>query len=175
MVISVLFVILSTASIVFCTLPDFKEPFYITVFDYIEIVCIGWFTIEFLLRFISSPNKLCFLFDILNLIDLVSILPYYGSIIFSSKYFNNARKVLCLFKTLRIVSVFKLARHSIGLRSLGHTFKRCSEELRLLVMLFVIGVLVFSTLVYYAEMEEANTNFTSIPNAMWWSLVTLTT
>ena len=175
MLISVFFIALSTASIVLCTLSEFKTPFFAALFDYIEATCIGWFTIEFLLRLISSPNKLFFLFNILNIIDLLSILPYYGSIVFVSKYFNNASKFICLFKTLRIVSVFKLARHSVGLRSLGHTFKRCYEELGLLVMLFVIGVLVFSTLVYYAEIDEENTNFTSIPSAMWWAIVTLTT
>ena len=140
------------------------------IFELIEVVCIGWFTLEYLLRLVAAPNKLAFLKGPLNLIDFVSIMPYYVSLIFSYGNYSNftdARRVLTLFRVLRILRIFKLARHSTGLKALGFTLHHSYKELGLLVMFLCISVLLFSSLAYFAEKEEINTKFTSIPNAMW--------
>lgn len=140
------------------------------IFEAIEAVCIAWFTLEYVLRFLSSPNKLQFLKGLLNFIDLISILPYFVSLAFASQQYenlNNARRVLTLFRVLRILRIFKLARHSTGLKSLGYTLKRSNKELGLLMMFLSIAVLLFSSLAYFAEKEEPATRFNSIPNTFW--------
>lgn len=141
------------------------------IFETIEAICIGWFTLEYVLRLFSSPDKLKFLKGLLNLIDLISILPYFVSLAVSStqkhENLNNARRVLTLFRVLRILRIFKLARHSTGLKSLGYTLKRSNKELGLLMMFLSIAVLLFSSLAYFAEKEEKGTQFTSIPNTFW--------
>ena len=174
MLVSLFFIVLSTTAIVLSTLTQFKLQPFIKAFDIIEIICIVWFTLEVLFRFLLSSKKMAFLRDPLNIIDFISIIPYYGSF-FSVKYFQFTRKSLVIFKMLRILSVLKLARHSLGLRSLGHTFRKCYKELGLLLILFFIAVLLFSTLIYHAEQDEVDTKFTSIPAAMWWALISLTT
>lgn len=45
-------------------------------FNYLETTCIVWFTIEYVLRFVCAPRKLHFIFEILNLVDLIAILPF---------------------------------------------------------------------------------------------------
>jgi potassium voltage-gated channel Shab-related subfamily B protein 1 len=140
------------------------------IFERIEAVCIGWFTLEFSLRFFSTPEKLAFLKGALNLIDLISVLPYFLSLIFANERYsnlNNARRVLTLFRVLRILRIFKLARHSTGLKSLGYTLRRSNKELGLLVMFLSLASLLFSSLAYFAEKEEPETRFTSIPAAFW--------
>ncbi|CAF0915153.1 unnamed protein product [Brachionus calyciflorus] len=148
------------------------------IFEFVEATCIAWFTLEYLLRLFSSPNKLNFIKGPLNLIDLISILPYFVTLLFDNqKYenFNNARRILTLFRVLRILRIFKLARHSTGLKSLGYTLKRSKKELGLLMMFLSIAVLLFSSLAYFAEKEEIDTKFTSIPSTFWWALITMTT
>jgi hypothetical protein len=136
------------------------------IFEQVETFCIIWFTLEFLLRFLSSPNKLKFVSQLLNIIDFLSVMPYYVSLLFdvrSYTNFNNTKRILTLFKVLRILRIFKLARHFTGLKSLGYTMSESKREIGLLAMFLVIAVLLFSNLAYYAEKDEKNTQFTSIP------------
>jgi potassium voltage-gated channel Shab-related subfamily B protein 1 len=146
------------------------------IFEFIEAICIFWFTLEYVLRFVSSPNKITFLKGALNTIDLISIMPYFISLVFANRQYenlNNARRVLTLFRVLRILRIFKLARHSTGLKSLGYTLKRSNKELGLLMMFLTIAVLLFSSLAYFAEKEEQDTKFTSIPVTFWWAVITM--
>ena len=141
------------------------------IFEVIESICIGWFTLEYVSRFLSAPFKLKFLKGWLNLIDLISILPYYVSLIVKTgnhENLNNARRVLTLFRVLRIFRIFKLARHSTGLKSLGYTLKQSKKELGLLITFLSILILLFSSLVYFAEKEDIDTKFTSIPSTFWY-------
>ncbi|RNA00607.1 potassium voltage-gated channel subfamily B member 2-like [Brachionus plicatilis] len=194
--VSIFFIIISSVTLTLNTMPEFQiktnssnatsapnrpnHALYTEnpLFEAIEIVCIGWFSLEYLLRLFSSPNKVNFVKSPLNLIDLISILPYFVTLLLDNqKYdnFNNARRTLTLFRVLRILRIFKLARHSTGLKSLGYTLKRSKKELGLLMMFLSIAVLLFSSLAYFAEKEEVDTKFTSIPSTFWWALITMTT
>lgn len=78
---------------------------------------------------------------------------------------------------VRILRLFKLTRHSPGLRILIHTFKASAKELTLLVFFLMLGIVVFASLVYYAEKLQDNPDnqFKSIPLGLWWAIVTMTT
>ena len=73
--------------------------------------------------------------------------------------------------------LFKLTRHSSGLKILVQTFRASAKELTLLVFFLVLGIVIFASLVYYAERIQANphNDFQSIPLGLWWALVTMTT
>lgn len=64
--------------------------------------------------------------------------------------------ILEFFSIIRILRLFKLTRHSPGLKILVHTFKASAKELTLLVFFLVLGIVVFASLVYYAERLQAN-------------------
>ncbi|KAL3189497.1 hypothetical protein MRX96_002803 [Rhipicephalus microplus] len=85
--------------------------------------------------------------------------------------------ILDFFSIIRILRLFKLTRHSRGLKILIHTFKASAKELFLLVFFLVLGIVIFASLVYYAERLQANprNDFTSIPEGLWWAIVTMTT
>ena len=76
---------------------------------------------------------------------------------------------------MRVFRIFKLSRHSKGLQILGQTLKASMRELGLLIFFLFIGVILFSSAVYFAEAEEKESFFTSIPDAFWWAVVSMTT
>ena len=85
--------------------------------------------------------------------------------------------ILEFFSIIRIMRLFKLTRHSSGLKILIQTFRASAKELTLLVFFLVLGIVIFASLVYYAERIQTNphNDFNSIPLGLWWALVTMTT
>ena len=174
-------VIIVISVVVFCmeTVPDIRipTPKYASTqeaIQYVEIVCIIYFTIEFILRLIASPNKLRFFFDFLNIIDLLAIAPFYVTQATQSQ----ERVSIYFLRTIRLVRVFrifKLSRYSGEMKILGKALKDSARELCLLVFFIVLGVILFSSAAFYAEDGTPSTMFRSIPGAFWWSIVTMTT
>ena len=116
----------------------------------------------------------------MNIIDVLAIAPYYVSVILvetqaGAGSFDDVRKIVQVFRIMRILRIFKLARHSTGLQAIMYTLKNSYKELGLLIMFISMGVLIFSSLCYFAEKDEHETKYKSIPHAFWWALITMTT
>ncbi|ODN03461.1 Potassium voltage-gated channel protein Shaker [Orchesella cincta] len=155
---------------------DIGDPFFLT-----ESACSAWFFVEYVARFYSSPVKLKFLKGYLNIIDLFAILPYFFLIITRPARKNNGpgrnpQFLLSLFRFItlaRVFRIFKLSRHSKGLKILGKTLHASLNELILLIFFVIIGVILFASAVYFAEQGHPDTHFPSIPDAFWWALITV--
>lgn len=147
-------------------------------FFYIECMCNAWFTLEILVRCISSPNMCDFIKSSVNIIDYIATMSFYIDLILQ-KYFSHLENadILEFFSIIRIMRLFKLTRHSSGLKILIQTFRASAKELTLLVFFLVLGIVIFASLVYYAERIQTNphNDFNSIPLGLWWALVTMTT
>ncbi|XP_037890480.1 potassium voltage-gated channel protein Shaker isoform X4 [Glossina fuscipes] len=170
--------------------PDITDPFFL-----IETLCIIWFTFELTVRFLACPNKLHFCRDVMNVIDIIAIIPYFitlGTVVAEEEDTLNLPKapvspqdkssnqamslaILRVIRLVRVFRIFKLSRHSKGLQILGRTLKASMRELGLLIFFLFIGVVLFSSAVYFAEAGSENSFFKSIPDAFWWAVVTMTT
>uniref|UniRef100_A0A4W3J0W3 Potassium voltage-gated channel subfamily C member 4 n=1 Tax=Callorhinchus milii TaxID=7868 RepID=A0A4W3J0W3_CALMI len=154
---------------------------------YVEGVCVLWFTLEFLVRIFCCPDKLVFVKNLLNVIDFVAILPFYLELALRGLSSKAARDVLGFLRVVRfvrILRIFKLTRHFVGLRVLGHTLRASTNEFLLLIIFLALGVLIFATMIYYAERIGENSHelkpseknhFKNIPIGFWWAVVTMTT
>lgn len=134
----------------------------------------------------------------MNSIDLCAIVPYFITLAtvltedkeqvaaqailqFSSPSIGKQEEkggslaMLRVIRLVRVFRIFKLSRHSKGLQILGLTLKSSMRELGLLIFFLLIGIILFSSAVYYAESGTERSNFKSIPDAFWWALVTMTT
>ncbi|KAH8329554.1 hypothetical protein KR074_012647 [Drosophila pseudoananassae] len=143
-------------------------------FFYVELVCNVWFFIEVIIRLIVSPNLWQFIKSPVNIIDFTATLSFYTDVM---QRMGEYTGLLEAFSIVRIMRLFKLTRHSPGLRILIHTFKASAKELTLLVFFLVLGIVFFASLAYYAEKLQDNPDnqFKSIPLGLWWAIVTMTT
>ncbi len=153
----------------------FHDPFFL-----VETMCICWFSFELVMRFTCSPSKMSFFKDVMNVIDFFAIIPYFvtlGTELAKSKGATPSMSlaIVRVIRLVRVFRIFKLSRHSKGLQILGQTLKASLRELALLIFFLFIGVILFSSAAYFAEVDSPETAFTSIPEAFWWAVVSMTT
>ncbi|XP_077696518.1 LOW QUALITY PROTEIN: A-type voltage-gated potassium channel KCND1 [Eretmochelys imbricata] len=142
-------------------------------FSCMDTACVLIFTGEYLLRLFAAPSRCQFLRSVMSIIDVVAILPYYiGLVMPENEDVSGAFVTLRVFRVFRI---FKFSRHSQGLRILGYTLKSCASELGFLLFSLTMAIIIFATVMFYAEKGTRSTNFTSIPAAFWYTIVTMTT
>jgi len=104
------------------------------------------------------------------MIDLFAILPFYLPMIIPLDLrFIRAVRLFRLFR------LFKLGRYSKALLLLKKVLKEKKEELILIIFVVILLLIIFSSLMYFIEKEAQPEAFSSIPEAMWWGIITLTT
>ena len=146
---------------------------YALAFFCLDTACVMIFTVEYLLRLIAAPSRYKFMKSVMSVIDVVAIMPYYiGLVMTDNDQVSGAFVTLRVFRVFRI---FKFSRHSAGLRILGYTLKSCASELGFLLFSLTMAIIIFATVMFYAEKGSTASKFTSIPAAFWYTIVTMTT
>ncbi|VDM57801.1 unnamed protein product [Angiostrongylus costaricensis] len=186
---SVLFVLISISGLVLGSLPDLQIPIQKNTTEgllidmephpalgYIEYVCIAWFILEYGMKMLVTSNRRKTVFQLLNIIDLMTILPFIFEMMLFLLGFNTnqlrdlkgAFLVIRILRVLRVIRVLKLGRYSSGLQMFGKTLQSSFRQLGMMAMVVFTGVIFFSTLVYFLEKDEPGSQFYSIPAACWW-------
>ncbi|KAM6987113.1 A-type voltage-gated potassium channel KCND2 isoform 1-T1 [Aplochiton taeniatus] len=146
---------------------------YALAFFCLDTACVMIFTVEYLLRLMAAPSRWKFIKSVMSVIDVVAIMPYYiGLVMTDNEDVSGAFVTLRVFRVFRI---FKFSRHSAGLRILGYTLKSCASELGFLLFSLTMAIIIFATVMFYAEKGSSSSKFTSIPAAFWYTIVTMTT
>jgi voltage-gated potassium channel len=153
---------------------------YSIFFRNFEIFSIAVFTIEYILRIWTCTinekfrqpilGRIQFALTPLLVVDLMAILPFYLPM-----FIPLDLRFLRILRLIRIFRMFKMARYSESLKILGNVFRTKKEDLFITVFVISILLIVASSLMYFIENKAQPEAFSSIPQAMWWGVVTLTT
>jgi len=134
------------------------------------------FTVEFLLRFVTTGQKLAFLTEPFNIIDLCSFMPYYIEIAMISADVDEMTSMnyLRVLRICRLMKVIRISRYmSSYLEIFAETVILARHSFSMLMSLILFGTTVLSALLFSVE-EDAGT-FASVFEAMYWCVITQTT
>jgi voltage-gated potassium channel len=128
------------------------------------------FTFEYIIRIIISPRKKKYIFSFYGVIDLLSIIPTYLSLIFAGTQFLIIIRILRLFRVFRILKLVRFTSASIYLI---HALQHSREKIVVFFGSVLITVTILGTIMYIVEGPESG--FVSIPTSIYWAIVTITT
>ena len=149
---------------------------------YIHVICIIFFTTDLFLRFITCPKRRIFFKNFLNIVDLIIVVAMWIAFIIESTNadMTSHRSLLWTylvakgFIILRLLRLFRLAKHVSGLKVLYLSMKASLQELGLLLLVLLITTCLFGSVIFYAEFFQT-THFDNVPISIWWAIITLTT
>jgi len=159
-------------SILLVMLESIKEldAKYHTFFNISEWVITILFTIEYILRIISVKRPKSYIFSFYGIIDLLSTIPKYLSLFIGGAHALVALRALRL---LRIFRILKLVRFVGATENLGKSLKASRFKILVFISAVLIICVIIGTIMYLIEGNDSG--FTSIPKAIYWAIVTLTT
>lgn len=165
-------IIASVAVVVLSTLPSAAEEPARTVFLTLEWGFTIFFTIEYLLRLIIVRRPWRYAFSFFGIIDLLAILPAFIGLVVPG---GERLLVVRTMRLLRIFRVFKLARYLSEATALRRALIVSRHKIAVFITTILIIVLIASALMHIVEGNAGNTQFDSMPSAMYWAIITMTT
>ncbi|MHB2168797.1 cyclic nucleotide-gated ion channel [Alsobacter sp. R-9] len=171
-------IIVSVLAVILESVPSLHARFPVgfAVVEYLSIIV---FTAEFALRLWSAADyppyrhmsplaaRMAYLRTGGAVIDILTILPFYAGLVMQAD--------LRAFVVLRLLRFLKLARYSPGMRSLGEAVYEERRALAACLVILMGAVITAASLMHLAESTAQPEKFGTIPDAMWWAMITLTT
>lgn len=130
-------------------------------------VILGIFALEYFIRLIISRNKIKFVFSFLGIIDFLVILPLFAQI-------SQGLVFLRGFRVFRILQLLRTVRYSNLMLMFFRSFRHYRDEIHIFVITFIL-VTITGSLAMFSIEGGVNPGFATVPDAMWWTIVTITT
>jgi len=198
----VVLIFIATVGFILETVPEWARRESVSdLFKTTETVCIALFTLEIACKVASQPQRgpvkgeesywrgvLAWMKRPMNQVDVVAVLPWYLELIVSGG--GSGLAVLRAIRLVRVFRVFKLGRYNTSAMIFKRALERSAQPLSLLFYFMLIANILFASAIYYAEAMGPNANpsdvdnfddplpafpFDSVPRAMYWCMVTMTT
>ena len=144
---------------------QFGKFFYIT-----EWILTGLFTLEYVLRLMCVRKPAAYALSFLGMVDLLAILPTFVSL-----FLAGAQSLLVLraLRLLRVFRIFKLSHYMAEMRFLGVSLKASAIKISIFMLVVFALVVILGSVMYLVEKGE--NGFSSIPDSIYWAIVTITT
>lgn len=162
-------ILLSVAAITLDSIADIHQQYgnllYICEWAFTII-----FSIEYGLRIYCSPNRRAYIFSFYGIVDLLSIIPTYLSLIVAG---TNSLLIIRLLRVLRIFRILKLVRYGNEANVLVKGFLSARRKIFIFFSFIIVLTTIFGCLIFVIEGPE--NGFTSLPKSVYWAIVTITT
>lgn len=129
------------------------------------------FTVEYIARVLTVRNPKGYALSFFGVVDLLSLLPSYVALFIPGTQYLMVIRVLRLLRMFRIL---KMARHFGQANVLLAALRESSPKIAVFLLGVITLVTIESTFMYLAE-GSRNPGFSSIPQSIYWGIVTITT
>ena len=133
----------------------------------LDKIILAIFAVEYFIRLTISRNKVRFAFSFLGIIDFLVILPLFAAL-------GTGFVFLRGFRVFRILQILKTIRYSNLMLMFFRSFKHYRDELHIFIITFLLVTVVGSLGMFSLE-SAVNKGFATVPDTMWWTIVTITT
>ncbi|MET0244994.1 MAG: ion transporter [Flavitalea sp.] len=128
------------------------------------------FTIEFILRLICIKRPFSYIFSFLGIIDLLSIVPTYLALVYAGA---QTLLVVRALRLLRVFRIFKLSHYVNEMQFLLGAIRGSIRKISIFMMMVFTSVIILGSVMYLVE--RGQNGFSSIPDSIYWAIVTITT
>lgn len=139
-------------------------------FYYLEWIFTALFTVEYILRLICIKKPLRYVISFLGVIDLLAIIPSYLSILFAGA---QSLLVLRALRLIRIFRIFKLTHFLTEIEFLRSSILSSLKKISIFMLVVFSITIVIGSVMYLVE--GGQNGFNSIPESIYWAIVTITT
>lgn len=160
---------LSVIAVMLESVASVREPYGDALYA-LEWAFTAMFSIEYVLRLISAPRPLRYARSFFGIVDLLAILPTFLSLMVAG---TQSLLVIRALRLLRIFRVLKLGHYIGEARILNSALRRSSRKILIFLGTVFTIQLIVGSLMYLIEGEASG--FTSIPQGVYWAIVTMTT
>ncbi len=168
-VVLLIVICLSVLVVILESVPGYRKNYGSTL-SLAEWIFTIIFLIEYMLRVFVAPNRFKYITSFYGVIDFIAILPAFMSI-----FIVGAQGLVIVrsFRLLRVFRILKISRYTSAGQSLVRALAASRAKISVFLFAVLTIVLFIGTIMYLIEGEK--NGFTSIPKAIYWSIVTITT
>lgn len=171
-------IVLNVVVLILETVPAFHNQYHHFFWDF-ELFSVGVFTVEYFVRLwsiVECPEyrhpvwgRLRYSFTPIAIFDLLAVLPFYLPLIHADLMFLRS------VRFFRLLRIFKVTRYVHAMHYITDVIRDKAEELLISFTFMLFMLIVLSGIMYNIEHAAQPDKFSSIPQTMWWAIITLTT
>ena len=165
----ILLILASVTVVLLDSIPEYHRK-YGELFLQIEWVFTAIFTVEYAVRIWCSPNRKRYMLSGFGIVDLLAILPSYLAVVLPGA---NSLLVIRLLRILRIFRVLRLLQFLTEANVLARSLKKSQRKIFIFFSLMLVLMTIFGCLMYV--IEGPVNGFRTIPESIYWAIVTITT
>jgi len=165
----ILLIIISVSAVLLDSIVSVHARYGELLFQF-ELVFTVLFTIEYALRLYSTPDKRRYIFSFYGIVDLLSILPTYIALLYPAAVYLI---VIRIMRVLRVFRILKLMRYMGEATMLYTALLQARRKIFVFLFSVVTLIIIFGALMFV--IEGGGNGFNSIPESIYWAIVTITT